>query len=598
MKLLTKPVVILPRIYSMLNHPLLQGWSRYNNAYRAFQVNMITCACLSIISLNLLVGLLDFSVSYEIYGLISFSALTVLLINKKGYYQAARWIFILEVYLLATLLFVTGVLPILAAFLCFLAFAANVILFSREEKMELALSFTIPVLLFAIVQLLDITLLANTNLSELFSHSALIINIGFILLSVVLSILYLFSIYEKSEKDLRTLVVELQAKEQEIMLQNEELLTLNASLTASQEELIKSKIFLNSVIDNLPLSLSVKDARELRYIRVNKASEDLLLYSKSEYLGKNDADLLPMNQAALCKEEDLAVVRTKEAIESERVVTIRNQENKILYTRKLPICDSTGEPMFIISISEDITPRKKAEEVLKKTVKELQTRNHELDNYVYRVSHDLRAPFCSMQGLINLARYENDIESLKHYIDLIEKSVGKSDRFIQSILNHSKVLNAELQTEAIDLQALVQNGFHEVHYIAGADQIKLDIEARGAGEFYSDEFRANIILHNLIANAAKYTRSDVEDKFIKVDITISPEQAIVTITDNGEGITEQHLPKIFDMFFRGSEQATGSGLGLYIALQAAEALGGSISVKSQSNKGSTFTVILPNNSRK
>jgi PAS domain S-box-containing protein len=598
MKLLTKPVVILPRIYSMLNHPLLQGWSRYNDAYRAFQVNMITCACLSIISLNLLVGLLDFSVSYEIYGLISFSALTVLLINKKGYYQAARWIFILEVYLLATLLFVTGVLPILAAFLCFLAFAANVILFSREEKMELALSFTIPVLLFAIVQLLDITLLANTNLSELFSHSALIINIGFILLSVVLSILYLFSIYEKSEKDLRTLVVELQAKEQEIMLQNEELLTLNASLTASQEELIKSKIFLNSVIDNLPLSLSVKDARELRYIRVNKASEDLLLYSKSEYLGKNDADLLPMNQAALCKEEDLAVVRTKEAIESERVVTIRNQENKILYTRKLPICDSTGEPMFIISISEDITPRKNAEEVLKKTVKELQTRNHELDNYVYRVSHDLRAPFCSMQGLINLARYENDIESLKHYIDLIEKSVGKSDRFIQSILNHSKVLNAELQTEAIDLQALVQNGFHEVHYIAGADQIKLDIQVRGAGEFYSDEFRANIILHNLIANAAKYTRSDVEDKFIKVDITISPEQAIVTITDNGEGITEQHLPKIFDMFFRGSEQATGSGLGLYIALQAAEALGGSISVKSQSNKGSTFTVILPNNSRK
>jgi light-regulated signal transduction histidine kinase (bacteriophytochrome) len=60
--------------------------------------------------------------------------------------------------------------------------------------------------------------------------------------------------------------------------------------------------------------------------------------------------------------------------------------------------------MFIISISEDITPRKQAEEVLKKTVKELQTRNHELDNYVYRVSHDLRAPFCSMQGLINLAK--------------------------------------------------------------------------------------------------------------------------------------------------------------------------------------------------
>jgi PAS domain-containing protein len=130
---------------------------------------------------------------------------------------------------------------------------------------------------------------------------------------VVLSILYLFSIYEKSEKDLRTLVVELQAKEQEITCKMKNWLTLNASLTASQEELIKSKIFLNSVIDNLPLSLAVKDARELRYIRVNKASEDLLLYSKSEYLGKK-MQICSYEPGSSFKEEDLAVVRTKKPL--------------------------------------------------------------------------------------------------------------------------------------------------------------------------------------------------------------------------------------------------------------------------------------------
>jgi PAS domain S-box-containing protein len=537
---------------------------------------------------------LNFWASYEIYGLISFSALSVLLINKKGYYNAARWIFILELYLLATLLFITGSLPVLAGLLCLMALIANILLFSKEEKLELALSFTIPVLLFAIAQLLDITLLHHTNPSELFSHSALIINISFILLSVVLSILYLFSIYEKSEQDLRTLISELQAKEQEITLQNAELLSLNASLTVSQEELIKSKIFLNSVIDNLPLSLAVKDARDLTYIRINKAGEDLMLYSSSELLNKKDADLFPQHQAASFTDEDRAVLSTKNIIESEKSVTTRNKENKILYTRKLPICDSKGEPMFILSISEDITPRKQAEEVLKKTVKELQTRNHELDNYVYRVSHDLRAPFCSMQGLINLAKAESNLENIMHYIELIEKSVGKSDRFIQAILNHSKVLNTELQIGAIDLATVVKNCFHEAHYIAGADQIKLDIHTQGAGEFYSDEFRVNIILHNLIANAAKYTSADVEDKFIKVNIDISQEQGVITITDNGDGITKQHLPKIFDMFFRGSEKATGSGLGLYIARQAADALDGSITVESQPNEGTTFTIILPN----
>jgi PAS domain S-box-containing protein len=529
------------------------------------------------------------------YGLISFSALLVLLINKKGYYYAARWIFILELYFIATWLFVTGSEPVITLLLCLMALVANVLLFSREEKLELALSFTIPVLLFAIVQLLDSTLLRHTDTSELFSHSALIINIGFILLSVVLSILYLFSIYEKSEQDLRMLITELQAKEQEITIQNAELLNLNASLTISQEELIKSKLFLNSVIDNLPVSLSVKDARDFTYIRINKAGEDLMQYSKQEFVNKKDEDLFPEGQATFFKEEDLMVMLKKDTIEFECMVTTPTKENKILHTRKLPICDNRGEPMFILTISEDITPRKEAEAVLKKTVKELQTRNHELDNYVYRVSHDLRAPFCSMQGLINLAKDETDIEAIRQYMDLIEKSVGKSDRFIQSILNHSKVLNTELQTEAIHLPTLVQNCFQEVHYIAGAEQIKLDIHSQGAGEFCSDEFRVNIVLHNLIANATKYTRSDEQEKFIYVDINVSPEYAIIQITDNGDGITEQHLPKIFDMFFRGSEKATGSGLGLYIARQAVEALGGTIDVKSQSNEGTTFTVVLPNN---
>jgi PAS domain S-box-containing protein len=411
---------------------------------------------------------------------------------------------------------------------------------------------------------------------------------------VVLSILYLFSVYEKSEQELRILVSELQAKEKEITLQNEVLVDLNASLTASQEELIKSKIFLNSVIDNLPLSLAVKDARELKYIRVNKASEDLMLYPRAEYLGRKDADLFPVSQAESFQEEDLAVIHTKDTIESERKITNRNNEDKILHTRKLPICDNKGEPMFILTISEDITPRKQAEEVLKKTVKELQTRNHELDNYVYRVSHDLRAPFCSMQGLINLSKAENNVETVKVYIDLIEKSVAKSDRFIQSLLNHSKVLNTEILIQAVDLHKLAKDCFSEVNYIAGDNHVKLDIHTQGDGAFFSDEFRVNIILTNIIANAARYTRSEAEDKYIKVDILVSHEHASITIADNGDGIPEQHMPKIFDMFFRGSEKATGSGLGLYIARQAADALGGTISVESNQNQGTVFTVTLPN----
>lgn len=595
MKLLSKPVISLPRIFSVLHSPLFNGWSRNTEAYRTFQIHTITYSCLSIIVINLLVGLINFQASYESYGLISFAALSVLLMNKRGYYYAARWMFIGALYVLTTLVFITGNTPVLAFLLCTMAVVANLVLFSKEEKLELALSFTIPVLLFACVQLLDITLLRGTTASELFSHSSLFVNIGFILLSVVLSVLYLFSIYEKSERDLRILVAELQVKEQEITRQNEELLLLNANLTTSQVELIKNRIFLNSIIDNLPLSLAVKDVKELRYIRVNKASEDLMLYPAVDFVNKKDTDLYPHTQAEALLEEDLRVLQSKETIEAERLVTNKNNETKFLYTRKSTICDDKGEPMFILTISEDITPRKQAEELLKKTVKELQTRNHELDNYVYRVSHDLRAPFCSMQGLINLSKTESDIANIKHYIDLIEKSVYKSDRFIQSILNHSKVLNTELQIETIDLPLLANSCFQEAqHYTSGVDQIKLQVHTEVSYPFGSDLFRVNIILHNLVANAVRYSKSNADGNFVNITIHTSQEQAVITIADNGEGITEEHLPKIFDMFFRGSEKATGSGLGLYIARQAIEALGGTIHVESKSDQGAIFSVTLPN----
>jgi PAS domain S-box-containing protein len=579
----------------VLHSPLFNGWSRNTEAYRTFQTHTITYTCLSIIVINLLVGLINFQASYESYGLISFTALSVLLINKRGYYHAARWMFIVALYVLTTLVFITGNTPLLGFFLCTAAVVANLVLFSKEEKLELALSFTIPVLLFASVQLLDITLLKGTDASELFSQSSLFVNISFILLSVVLSILYLFSIYEKSERDLRILVAELQVKEQEITRQNEELLLLNANLTASQGELIKNRIFLNSIIDNLPLSLAVKEVKELTYIRVNKASEDLMLYSAVDFINKKDTELYPQTQAKDLLEEDLMVLQSKETIEAERLVTNKNNETKFLYTRKSTICDDKGEPMFILTISEDITPRKQAEEILKRTVKELQTRNHELDNYVYRVSHDLRAPFCSMQGLINLSKTESNIDNIKQYIDLIEKSVHKSDRFIQSILNHSKVLNTELQIEAIDLPTLANSCFQEaLHYIAGADQIKMEVRTEVSSPFGSDLFRVNIILHNLLANAVRYSKSNAADHFVNIDIHASQERAVISIADNGEGIMEEHLPKIFDMFFRGSEKATGSGLGLYIAHQAIEALGGTIQVESKPNQGATFIVTLPN----
>jgi signal transduction histidine kinase len=97
----------------------------------------------------------------------------------------------------------------------------------------------------------------------------------------------------------------------------------------------------------------------------------------------------------------------------------------------------------------------------------------------------------------------------------------------------------------------------------------------------------------LISNAYKYHRYDQEDPFIRIDSEPIGADLLIRITDNGSGIPEKHLPKIFDMFYRASENSQGSGLGLYIVKEALQKLGGTISVQSECNAGSTFTISIP-----
>ncbi|MEM1408499.1 MAG: ATP-binding protein, partial [Bacteroidota bacterium] len=102
------------------------------------------------------------------------------------------------------------------------------------------------------------------------------------------------------------------------------------------------------------------------------------------------------------------------------------------------------------------------------------------------------------------------------------------------------------------------------------------------------------IFRNLISNAIKYVDPNKDDSFIKLNIVISSASAEIMIIDNGIGISEHTLPKIFDMFYRATESSEGSGIGLYIVKNAIDKLGGSIKINSAEKKGTTFKIKLPN----
>jgi signal transduction histidine kinase len=127
----------------------------------------------------------------------------------------------------------------------------------------------------------------------------------------------------------------------------------------------------------------------------------------------------------------------------------------------------------------------------------------------------------------------------------------------------------------------------------GAAETQITIEKKQSAILYSDNARLEIVLQNLVSNAIKYRNPDTDSR-LNILIENDANQAIITFSDNGKGIKPEYLNKIFDMFYRASEDSYGSGLGLYITKQIAEKLGGSISVNSEFGVGTTFEISILN----
>lgn len=254
--------------------------------------------------------------------------------------------------------------------------------------------------------------------------------------------------------------------------------------------------------------------------------------------------------------------------------------------------DEDGRPLITVGSIIDINERKLAEEKIMKQNDLLAKANKELDQFVYSVSHDLRAPLSSILGLTNVYGISDDGEEKDKIVKLISERANTLDAFIREILAYSRNSRTELNIQKVNVVEVVNEVITSLAYMQGFD--RMWIRKNIAPDLYitSDRERMKVILSNLIANAVKY--SDVnKDSFI--DITAVTDDTMVTIDveDNGVGIASEHMGRIFDMFYQAHETAQGSGLGLYIVGETVHKLRGTINVKSEYAVGSTFTLKLP-----
>ena len=139
-----------------------------------------------------------------------------------------------------------------------------------------------------------------------------------------------------------------------------------------EEELLRSQKLITSVLENLPDMIFVKDAKDLKFVRVNKAGENLLGYSREVLIGKTDHDIFTKEEADFFTATDRQVLESGCLLDiKDEPIETKDQGRRILHTKKIPICDDKGEPQYLLGISEDITDRKQAEDALRATKEKL-----------------------------------------------------------------------------------------------------------------------------------------------------------------------------------------------------------------------------------
>jgi PAS domain S-box-containing protein len=234
----------------------------------------------------------------------------------------------------------------------------------------------------------------------------------------------------------------------------------------------------------------------------------------------------------------------------------------------------------------DVTEKRKREQDLIKS-------NLQLDQVIYKTTHDLKAPLMSALGLVHIAERAPDVEK-DRYILLIKKSLMKLNSFIEEMNNFYRVDKMEVQCEEINLGEVLQDELENLQNRGEDPMIRFELEIEEQSEFYSDRVRVRTIVTNILSNAIKYRDQKKESPFVKIVTKVDSRNFDLCIEDNGIGIDPAFHEKIFDLFFRATDQAQGSGLGLFIVKDTIERLAGTIQVKSIVGVGTTFQVRIPN----
>jgi PAS domain S-box-containing protein len=386
----------------------------------------------------------------------------------------------------------------------------------------------------------------------------------------------------------------------------------NRDLRRSQEELERRSAeitstnrFLDSLIENIPNMVFIKDVPDLRFIHLNRAGEDLLGRPRSEVLGKTDHELFPLDEANHFEAEDRDVLaRGTVGDIPEETMRTPDKGVRILHTKKVPVLDEQGRPRHLLGISEDVTEQRAMEKEISRLnvnlaerAAHLEASNQELESFSYSVSHDLRSPLGAIDGFAQALeeRYSGVLDDQgRRYLGLIRANTRRMATLIDQLLEFSRLARQPVLKEETDMDAMlveVIEAAREDHK-AAANPPRIDVGPLPSAQ--ADPVLLRQVWANLISNAIKYS-SKVPQPQIQVSGHRLGDEVIYTVRDNGAGFDMAYYDRLFEVFQRAhhTHEFEGSGIGLALVQRIVSRHGGRVWAESKVDQGARFHFALP-----
>ncbi len=326
----------------------------------------------------------------------------------------------------------------------------------------------------------------------------------------------------------------------------------------------------------------------------NNSVRQTLGYSNNSLVGKNFFDYVPVHLLTYIKNQFLVSTRKTYNKGIEFQFKCKDKSYKYLEFNSINLNKKEGIKGLILDC-RDITQRKKDAEELLRAQKAK-------EQFLANISHEIRTPINGIAGMAALLSQNPTHEEQKTYLNAIKSAADNLKVIINDILDLASIESGKLQLEKIgfNLNDLLNSLVDTFSMQAKEKRITLihNLDKQANRVFIGDPVRLNQILINLISNAVKFTHAGS----IKINVTAQKlkedsYKLQFDITDTGIGIPQDKLQTIFESFSQADASVTrkygGTGLGLTIVKQLVELQGGSISVSSKENAGSTFTFYLP-----